>query len=89
MNRIIIPQSDVFQDIYDQLTNPQRAAIQALSRINSEGLFSESMRVRYDLPVSSTLNEALKALQKKGLIYKTDESYRITNPIFKEWILRL
>jgi AAA+ ATPase superfamily predicted ATPase len=89
LNRIIIPQSDVFQDIYDQLTNSQRAAIQALSRINSNGIFSESVRARYDLPVTSTLNEALKALQKKGLVYKTDESYRIANPIFKEWLLRL
>ena len=89
LNRIIIPQSDVFQDIYYQLTNSQRATLQALSRMNGNGIFSESARIRYDLPVTSTLNEALKALQKKGLIYKTDESYRIANPVFKEWLMRL
>ena len=89
MNKIIIPQSDVFRDIYDQLTNSQRAALHAIARLNDAGIFSESIRDQYDLPVSSSLNEVLKALQRKGLIFKAEESYKITNPVFKEWLLRL
>jgi uncharacterized protein len=89
MDKIIIPQSDVFQDIYDQLTNSQRAALQAIAERNDAGIFSGSVKVQYNLPVSSSLNEVLKALQKKGLIYKSTDSYKITNPVFRAWLLRL
>jgi len=89
MEKIIIPHSDVFQDIFDQLTNSQRAALQAIAERNDAGIFSESVKILYKLPVSSSLNEVLKALQKKGLIYKSPDSYKITNPVFKAWLLRL
>ncbi len=89
MKKIIMQQSDVFQDIYDQLTNSQRLTLQAVARSGGHGIYSEEIRNKFGLPVSSSLNEALKALQKRGLIYKTEESYTITNPIFKEWLLSL
>ena len=89
MKKIIIPQSDVFQDIYDQLTNSQRAALQAAAKLDEPGIFAEETRNKFGLPVSSSLNEALKALQKKGLVYKVEEIYKITNPIFKEWLIGL
>ncbi len=47
------------------------------------------MMITYGLPVSSSLNGVLKALQKKGLIYKTSESYKITNPVLKAWLMGL
>lgn len=89
MKKVVIPQSDVFQDIYDQITNSQRATLQALARLAEAGIYSEETRTRYGLPVSSSLTEVLRALQKRGLIYKTDDAYKITNPIFKEWLLGL
>ena len=89
IEKILLPQKDVFQDIYDQLTNSQRATLQALADLNEDGIFSEAAKERYDLPVSSSLNEVIKALQKKGLIYKSEEGYKITNPVFKEWLLGL
>lgn len=89
MKKIIIPQSDVFQDIYDQLTNSQRAALQAIAKLDEPGIFAEETRIRFGLPVSSSLNEVLKALQKKGLVYKAQDIYKLTNPIFKEWLIGL
>ena len=89
MQKIIIPQSDVFQDIYDQLTNSQRAALQAIAKLDEPGIFAEETRTKFGLPVSSSLNEVLKALQKKGLVYKAQDIYKITNPIFKEWLFSL
>jgi len=89
MKKIIIPQIDVFQDIYDQLTNSQRAALQAVAKLDEPGIFAEETRTKFGLPVSSSLNEALKALQKKGLVYKAEEIYKITNLIFKEWLIGL
>ena len=89
MKKIIISQADVFQDIYDQLTNSQRAALQAVAKMDEPGIFAEETRTKFGLPVSSSLNEVLKALQKKGLVYKAQDIYKITNPIFKEWLFTL
>lgn len=89
MERIILPQTDVFQDIFDQLTNSQRLTLQAISEIDDAGIYSETARIRHNLPVSSSLSEALKALQKKGLVYKTADQYKISNPVFKAWLLKL
>ncbi len=89
IKKIIIPQADVFQDIYDQLTNSQRAALQAVAKMDEPGIFAEDTRIKFGLPVSSSLNEVLKALQKKGLIYKTQDIYKTINPIFKEWLFTL
>ncbi len=87
--KILLPQTDIFQDIYDQLTNSQRLTIQAIAKLDNFGIFSEKARDMFRLPVSSSLNEALKALLKKSMIHKSNENYRISNPIFKEWILSL
>ena len=89
INSIIRSQADVFQDIYDQLTNSQRATLQAIAEINNTGIYSEESRIKFGLPVSSSLNEVLKALQRKGLVYKAKDTYKITNPILKEWLLKL
>ncbi|MEX2370187.1 MAG: ATP-binding protein [Bacteroidales bacterium] len=89
LSKIIRSQADIFQDIYDQLTNTQRVVLQALANIQDEGIFSEDAREKYRLPVSSTLYEALKALQKKALIQKSDATYNFSNPVMKAWLLRL
>jgi hypothetical protein len=89
LKKILNSQSDIFQDIFDQLTNSQRASMQAVAASSENGIYSQEIKDKYDLPVSSSLTEALKALQRKGLIYKTESTYEITNPLFKEWLLRL
>jgi AAA+ ATPase superfamily predicted ATPase len=87
--KIIMTQADVFQDIYDQLTNSQRTTLQAVAKLEEPGIFAEDTRIKFGLPVSSSLNEVLKALQKKGLVYKVQDIYKITNPVFKEWLILL
>lgn len=89
MKKIILPQADVFQNLYDQLTNSQRATLQAMAGSTEPGIYSEEVRIKYGLPVSSSLSEALKSLQKKGFIYRTAENYEIANPVFREWLLTL
>ncbi|MGC9342317.1 MAG: AAA family ATPase [Bacteroidales bacterium] len=89
LNKVMHSQIDIFQDIFDQLTNTQRTVLQALSKLNDLGIYSDEARSRYKLPVSSSLTEALKALQKKALIYKEAEIYKFANPVMKEWVLTL
>ena len=47
------------------LTNAQRSVLQAVLKISGSGIYSDKVRNMFDLPVSSSLTEALKALQKK------------------------
>lgn len=89
LSKVMIAQIDIFQDIFDQLTNSQRSALQAISKLKEEGIYSDEAREKYKLPVSSSLNEALKALQKKSLIYKTGNGYRFSNPVLREWLFTL
>lgn len=86
LNRVIQSQSDIFQDIYDQLTNSQRLTLIALAATRGEGIYSEEVRDRFQLPASSTITEALTALQKKALIYKSKNHYVFTNPVLREWV---
>jgi len=76
-SKVIRSQADIFQDIFDQLTNVQRVVLQALAIIQHEGIISEDAREKYRLPMRSTLNEALKALQKKALINKSAAAYNL------------
>ncbi len=89
LSKVMRSQIDIFQDIYDQLTNTQRAVVQALAKLNEQGIYSDEARKRYNLPVSSSLAEALKALQKKALIYRESDEYKFSNPVFKEWVMGL
>lgn len=89
LNRVMYSQIDIFRDIYDQLTNTQRSTLLALAKIGGSGIFSDRVRTMFDLPVSSSLTEALKSLQKKALIYKSENEYRFANPVFREWLLTL
>jgi hypothetical protein len=47
------------------LTNTQRSVLQAVLKTGGSGIYSDRVRNMSDLPVSSSLTEALKALQKK------------------------
>lgn len=90
INRIIKSQSIIFQNIFDQLNNNQRNVLKAIafSKENLE-IFSTTSRETFSFPASSTLDTTIKSLIQKDLIYKTEKSYNIYNPIFKEWIIQI
>jgi hypothetical protein len=88
--KIIQSQSVIFQGIFDQLTNVQRAVLAAIALLKEdEELFSTASREKYRLPASSSLSTALASLQKKGLILKEHKQYRILNPVLKAWLITL
>lgn len=87
LNKIINGQSDIFQNIYDQLSNIQRTVLLTLSRLSvNEELYSAETKEKYKLPVSSSLNTALHSLIKKDIVAKHGTQYIISNPVFKEWL---
>ena len=90
LTKIINGQSDIFQNIYDQLSNIQRNVLQTLTIIdeNTE-LYSAKTRDKYQLPTSSTLNTTLNGLINKNIIVKQGQQYKLVNPIFREWLKKL
>ena len=88
MEKIINGQSVVFQNIYDQLNNNQRKILLTLSHSTLE-LFSNATRKEYNLPTSSTLSTNIKSLIQKDLIYKENNIYKLSNPIFNNWLKTL
>lgn len=90
INHIISGQSIIFQNIFDQLSKNQRKLLIIIAKIKiNEHLFSEKFRLKHQLPPTSSMVTAIKTLQKKDLILKTDNKYTINNPVMKEWLLNI
>ncbi|MCP4149691.1 MAG: ATP-binding protein [bacterium] len=90
MNRIIAGQSIIFQNIYDQLNQNQRKALTAIALLETgDQLFATKYRRKHKLPSSSTLTTSVTSLLKKDLITRNNGSYKVPNPILKEWLRRL
>lgn len=90
MEQIINSQTIIFQNIYDQLNSNQRKTLMAIANSGKNAeIYSSGLRKIYKLPASSTLTIALKALIKKDIISKSENSYMANNPVFKEWLIQI
>ncbi len=80
--------SDLYEEHFGRLSVNQRKLIHALA---AEGVlrFSEAYRQRYHLPVSSSINSAVKQLLEQGHIEKQEQGYEVADPFFKLWLLQL
>jgi len=85
---IINAQSDIFQNVYDQLNNNQRLLLNVIASNETE-IFSEESRKKYDLPSTASMSVNIKALINKALIFKEHKLYSISNPILREWIIKI
>lgn len=87
-DRIINAQSDIFQNIYDQLNNNQRLLLNVIANEEQE-IYSKENREKYSLPSTASMSVSINALIKKDLVNKQKGKYLINNLIFKEWILKI
>jgi AAA+ ATPase superfamily predicted ATPase len=80
--------SDLYEEHFGSLSMNQRKIIHALA---AEGVlrFTEAYRLRYHLPVSSSINSAVKQLLEQGHIEKQEHGYEVADPFFKLWLLQL
>ncbi|MBN2669181.1 MAG: ATP-binding protein [Bacteroidales bacterium] len=88
INKIIDSQSVIFQNIYDDLSNNQRKVLWAIA-MQPEELFSTTTRNALKLPPASSITSSISTLLKKDLIEKVEKSYKVSSPVFKEWLIRL
>ena len=90
MESIINSQSIIFQEIFDSLKNSHRKVLVAIASLKEEEeLFSGKMRDKHKLPVTSTIRTIALSLQKRGLVYKSPDRFKVSNPVMKAWLLTL
>ena len=56
--------------------------------VDAKNLFSGEFLTRHGLSATSSVRSALKILQDKDLVYRTDDGYVVYDRIFGEWLRR-
>ena len=79
-------QSDYYERVWEQLTQRQRAVLQALAARGTSALYSEAVRNEYRLGPASSVRTALASLDGQDLIDRYKGSYFFVDPIFAVWI---
>lgn len=87
-NKCISAQSYAYSTIWDGLAGKQKDLILALVLTPEANIYSQEFLTKYELGAPATVQTAVKALEKKGLLDRQNGSYSISDIFFVEWIKR-
>lgn len=87
-DKCISAQSYAYFTIWDGLAGKQKDLILALALSPEENIYSQEFLTKYDLGAPATVQTAVKALMKKGLLDCQDGRYSISDIFFAEWVSR-
>ena len=86
---LVADRSLIFRDLY---FSQNESSQQLLSAIAADGeareVLSGSFLQRHRLTATSSVRSALKVLQKKDLVYRTENGWVVYDHIFGEWLRR-
>ena len=85
VSKILNNQLDYFSSMYQGLTPQQQKVLLAL-RSESEGIFTDKYKKKYNLSALSTTQRAIERLIHLGMIEKESGSYQFSDPFFKAWL---
>jgi hypothetical protein len=88
LTRLLGEQDTMFEEAWQRLTLPQRAALRALVLEEGRELLSADVRTRHRLPGTSSVQSALAALVKHDVVMKDGPRYAVTDSLFREWVAR-
>lgn len=83
IQQLLRSQDELYQTWMDTSSMNQRAVLRALAY--EVEIFSQETITQYDLGAASTVQSALKALVKKGLVNKEGSKYSLADPLFAMW----
>jgi len=81
-------QSYAYTTIWDTLAGKQRDLIVGLSRTEAATIYSQEFIRRFGLGSSGSIQKAIDALLKKGLVEREGDRYYLSDVFFAEWIRR-
>ena len=87
-DKCISAQSYAYSTIWDGLAGKQKDLILALAITPEASIYSQEFLTGHELGAAATVQTAVKALEKKGLLDRQNGSYSISDIFFVEWIKR-
>ena len=85
VSKILNNQLDYFTSLYQGLTPNQQKVLLALV-VESENIFTENYKKKYNLSAVSTTQRAIERLIYLAIIEKVSGFYHFSDPFFKEWL---
>lgn len=87
-DKCISAQSYAYSTIWDGLAGKQKDLILALTLNPEANIYSQEFLSKHELGIPATVQTAVRALEKKGLLDRANGSYSISDVFFIEWIKR-
>jgi len=85
-DKCILAQSYAYSTIWDGLAGRQKDLVLALALNPEANIYSQDFLSKYQLGTPATVQTAVKALEKKGLLERQNGNYSISDIFFVEWI---
>ena len=88
LTRLLNEHHTVFEESWQRLTLPQRAALRALVLEHGRELLSADVRERHRLAGASSVQSALAALVREEVVLKEGARYVVSDSLYREWVAR-
>ena len=89
LEKVLRSEHNHFEKLWDDAPVVQRRLMAALAEEPTPAPYGEDFRAAHDLPAASTLQSALRALERKEVAARTDEGVvTIVEPFFADWVRR-
>lgn len=85
-DKCILAQSYAYATIWDGLAAKQRDLVLALCKEPNASMYSQDFLDKYSLGAAATVQTAVKALEKKGILDRENGSYFVSDVFFIEWL---
>ena len=85
-DKCISAQSYAYSTVWDGLAGKQKDLILALALNPEANIYSQEFLTEHELGAPATVQTAVKALEKKGLLDRQNGSYSISDIFLVEWI---
>jgi hypothetical protein len=83
---LVAGQSTYYEQLWQQLSAAQRAALQALAQLGPSQIYSQAVRTEFRLGPASTVQRAVEALNSKDILDRYKGRYFFLDPLFPVWI---
>ena len=87
VHNVIMSQDSSYKDILSRIPPKQKIVLQAIAKENiAQNITSSKFIKKYNLNSASSVQSAVKLLLKNDLITQTDNTYRVYDYFFSEWL---
>jgi uncharacterized protein len=89
LERVLRSEHTYLESLWEDTPTPQRQFVLALSTDPTSSPYSAGYRLEHDLPAPSTLQSAIRTLERREIVGRTQDGVlRIAEPLFADWVRR-